>query len=125
LSNEIDIRNEYKIRLSKPKQFTRVGEIHQYRIDPIVRRAPSLQAAIHKTKAIAKLHPVEMQRLRLKANDKIKVIQGSQSISLIVIEDIGIPEGSIYIPSGIDETANLGDVWGDVTVKKMTSRSPS
>jgi NADH-quinone oxidoreductase subunit G len=125
LSNEIDVRNEYKIRLSKPKQFTRVGEIHQYRIDPIVRRAPSLQAAIHKTKAIAKLHPVEMQRLRLKANDKIKVIQGSQSISLIVIEDIGIPEGSIYIPSGIDETANLGDVWGDVTVKKMTSRSPS
>ena len=125
LSNEINIKNDYKIRLSKPKQFTRAGEIHQYRIDSIVRRAPSLQAAIQKTKAIAKLHPIEMKGLRLKTNDKIKVIQGSQSISLIVIEDIGIPEGSIFIPSGIDETANLGDIWGDVTVKKMTSGSPS
>ena len=125
LSNEINIKNDYKIRLSKPKQFTRVGEIHQYRIDSIVRRAPSLQVAIQKTKAIAKLHPIEMKGLRLKTNDKIKVIQGSQSISLIVIEDIGIPEGSIFIPSGIDETANLGDIWGDVTVKKMTSGSPS
>ena len=125
LSNEINIKNDYKIRLFKPKQFTRVGEIHQYRIDSIVRRAPSLQVAIQKTKAIAKLHPIEMKGLRLKTNDKIKVIQGSQSISLIVIEDIGIPEGSIFIPSGIDETANLGDIWGDVTVKRMTSGSPS
>jgi formylmethanofuran dehydrogenase subunit D len=66
-----------------------------------------------------------MKSLGLKENDKIKVTQGKQSTSLVVLEDRSIPEGSIYIPSGIDETANLSDIYGDVTVKKMTSRTAS
>ncbi len=122
LSNVIYITNDYKIRITKPKQFSRIGEIHQYLMDPIVRRAPSLQTAIQKTKAFAKLNPVEMKTLSLKTNDKIKVMQGTQSTTLLVIEDISIPEGSIYIPSGIDETANLADIFGDITVKKIISR---
>jgi len=125
LSNEIDITSDYKIRNTKPKQFSRIGEIHQYLIDPIVRRAPSLQTAIQKSKAHAKLHPLEMKTLRLKANDKIKVMQGNQWASLMVIEDISIPEGSIYIPSGIDETANLADIYGDITVQKIIPRGAS
>jgi NADH-quinone oxidoreductase subunit G len=125
LSNEIDITSDYKIRNTKPKQFSRIGEIHQYLIDPIVRRAPSLQTAIQKSKAYAKLHPLEMKTLRLKANDKIKVMQGNQWASLMVIEDISIPEGSIYIPSGIDETANLADIYGDITVQKIIPRGAS
>jgi NADH-quinone oxidoreductase subunit G len=125
LSNAIDITNDYKIPNTKPQQFSRIGEIHQYRMDPIVRRAPSLQTAIQKSKAFAKLNPIEMKSLRLKGNDKIKVMQGKQSINLVVTEDVSIPEGSIYIPSGIDETANLSDIYGDVTVKKITSRSAS
>jgi NADH-quinone oxidoreductase subunit G len=122
LSNAIDITNDYKIRITKPMQFSRIGETHQYRMDPITRRAPSLQTAIQKSKAFAKLNPIEMKSLRLKGNDKIKITQGKQSINLVVIEDVSIPEGSIYIPSGIDETANLSDIYGDVTVKKITSR---
>jgi len=125
LSNEIDIVSDYKIRNIKPKQFSRIGEMHQYLIDPIVRRAPSLQAAIRKSKAFAKLHPLEMKMLRLKENDKIKVMQGNQWVNLLVIEDISIPEGSIYIPSGIDETANLSDIYGDITVKKVISKGAS
>jgi len=66
-----------------------------------------------------------MKSLKLKTNDKIKVTQGKQSTNLIVIEDVSIPEGSIYIPSGIDETAHLSDIYGDCTVKKITSRSAS
>jgi len=62
---------------------------------------------------------------KLKTNDKIKVTQGKQSTNLIVMEDVSIPEGSIYIPSGIDETAHLSDIYGDCTVKKITSRSAS
>jgi NADH-quinone oxidoreductase subunit G len=125
LSNSIEIASDYKIRITKPKQFSRIGEIHQYRIDPIVRRASSLQTAIQKSKAFAKLNPIEMKSLKLKVNDKIQVTQGKQSTNLIVIEDVSIPEGSIYIPSGIDETANLPDIYGDVTVKKITARSAS
>jgi len=53
------------------------------------------------------------------------VMQGKQSTNLIVTEDASIPEGSIYIPSGFDETANLPDIYGDVTVKKITARSAS
>ena len=66
-----------------------------------------------------------MKTLRLKANDKIKVMQGNQWASLMVIEDITIPEGSIYIPSGIDETANLADIYGDITVQKIIPRGAS
>jgi len=122
LSNEIDITSHYKVRNTQPKQFSRIGEIHQYLIDPIVRRATSLQTAIQKSKAFAKLHPLEMKTLRLKTNDTIKVMQGNQWVNLLVMEDISIPEGSIYIPSGIDETANLTDIYGDITVKKITSK---
>jgi len=66
-----------------------------------------------------------MKSLKLKVNDKIQVTQGKQSTILIVIEDVSIPEGSIYIPSGIDDTANLANNYGDVTVKKITARSGS
>jgi NADH-quinone oxidoreductase subunit G len=125
LSNSIEITSDYKIRITKPKQFSRIGEIHQYCIDPIVRRAPSLQTAIQKSKAFAKLNPIDMKSLKLKVNDKIQVTQGKQSTILIVIEDVSIPEGSIYIPSGIDDTANLANNYGDVTVKKITARSGS
>jgi hypothetical protein len=52
-------------------------------------------------------------------------MQGNQWVNLTVIEDISIPEGSIYIPSGIDETANLSDIYGDITVKKIISRGVS
>jgi NADH-quinone oxidoreductase subunit G len=125
LSNSIEIKSDYQIRITKPKQFTRIGESHQYCVDSVVRRAPSLQIAIQKSKAFAKLNPLEMKSLKLKTNDKIKVTQGKQSTNLIVIEDVSIPEGSIYIPSGIDETAHLSDIYGDCTVKKITSRSAS
>jgi len=66
-----------------------------------------------------------MKTLRLKENDKIKVMQGNQWVNLLVIEDISIPEGSIYIPSGIDETANLSNIYGDITVKKVISKGAS
>jgi len=125
LSNSIEIKSDYQIRTTKPKQFSRIGESHQYCVDSVVRRAPSLQIAIQKSKAFAKLNPLEMKSLKLKTNDKIKVTQGKQSTNLIVIEDVSIPEGSIYIPSGIDETAHLSDIYGDCTVKKITSRSAS
>ncbi|HAL43791.1 MAG TPA: NADH-quinone oxidoreductase subunit G, partial [Methylophilaceae bacterium] len=125
LSNSIEIKSDYQIRITKPKQFSRIGESHQYCVDSVVRRAPSLQIAIQKSKAFAKLNPLEMKSLKLKTNDKIKVTQGKQSTNLIVIEDVSIPEGSIYIPSGIDETAHLSDIYGDCTVKKITSRSAS
>ena len=52
-------------------------------------------------------------------------MQGNQWASLMVIEDITIPEGSIYIPSGIDETANLADIYGDITVQKIIPRGAS
>lgn len=105
--------------------FANARELLRLRGRYFVRRASSLQIAIQKSKAFAKLNPIEMKSLRLKGNDKIKVMQGKQSINLVVTEDVSIPEGSIYIPSGIDETANLSDIYGDVTVKKITSRSAS
>ena len=125
LSNEISIEKNYKIVTRKPQQFSRIGEVHQYCIDPIVRRALSLQTSIQKKKAFAKMHPDDMSTLKLKLHDKIKVTQDGSSTILSVIEDQEIPKGSVYVPSGIDETSNLGGIWDDILVKKVTSRSAS
>lgn len=96
--------------------FQRIGEVAMYRADPLVRRAKSLQATL--AAAAVSLHPADAATLGVGAGDKVKVTQGSVTLTLPAILDAGIPQGCAGLPAGIEVASVLGDAFGFVQLSK-------
>lgn len=98
--------------------FVRIAPVSIYHIDPIVRRAKSLQ----KTKAAGKpvvLLNTEMAKRCGLTKTSLAEIQGQdKSIKLPVAIDDGIPNGCLLINSGQLETVALGKPYSELDIKQ-------
>ena len=52
--------------------------------------------------------------------DQVQVKQGQGTAVLPLRIDKGIPEGCVYVPSGIDAVKHLSDVYGKVSLEKVS-----
>lgn len=97
-------------------QLTRITEWPLYSVDSIVRRAEALQqSAAHEATAIY-INTNLATQLRLQANQLATVIQGNHKVQLPVMLDERIPDNSVWIPAGREETANLGESFGAIEI---------
>ncbi len=97
----------------------RIHEVPMYRVDALVRRAPSLQAAADNPSPAARLNSAEAGKLGLADGDSVSVTQDGGRAQLPLAVDARVPDGCVLIVSGWPETAALG-AQGPVTLARMT-----
>jgi len=107
--------------------FVRAGETPLYATDPVVRRSVPLQKTSDAKSALfATLCADDANRLGLSDGGDVKVRQswgqnGSQrsgETTLPVRIDDSVPVGSVWVPTGIAETATLGALFTPVELTK-------
>ena len=91
-------------------ELQRCGEVSMYAVDPLVRRATSLQAAAGES--AVRIHPALAERLALGA--QVRVRQGGNELVLPLRLDARIPERCIHIPGGWEAALPLGGRYGEV-----------
>lgn len=103
----------------KAAGLARMGSVAMYRIDALVRRAPSLQATPDGRDLGVRLHPDQAAALGLADTARVLVRQGGVSAGLPLALDAGVPMGCVWIPTGSAEAAALGAAFGPVELEKL------
>jgi len=94
----------------------RIGDVHIYRSDALVRRAEPLQALVEPLTAY--LHPQDVERLELQAEDLIAFEQEGTRIQLPFACDEFIPVGCVRIQAGFAASNTLGSAFGLLAAEK-------
>ncbi len=99
--------------------LTRIADVPMYAIDPLVRRAPSLQETADALALAAYLHPAEAQRLGVAEGGSVATDYNGERVELPVILDTHIPMGCVRIPGGVAGSERLGALSGPVNLEKV------
>lgn len=102
--------------IHKTDVLQRIGEVSQYRSDPIVRRSPPLQKTKYMAKVSAAMNEAQIAKLNLKEGDLVIVKQAGGSAKLPVKVDNNVARGCVRIAGALPETNDLGELMGDIEV---------
>lgn len=102
--------------IHKTDILQRIGEVSQYRSDPIVRRSPPLQKTKYMAKVVAAMNESQIAKLNLKEGDWVMVKQAGGSAKLPVVVDNNVARGCVRIAGASTETEDLGELMGDIEV---------
>jgi NADH-quinone oxidoreductase subunit G len=117
LSNEVR-----GVSLDAPEHangLDRLGEIPLYAIDPIVRRAPALQATPHATAPAARMCGAQLERLGLSAGVRVRVRQGAAEAELDVLRDEGVADGAVRVSGAHALTSGLAGLFDPIAVERL------
>jgi NADH-quinone oxidoreductase subunit G len=97
----------------------RVGDVAIHAVDPLVRRAGSLQRTPDAIAAgKARMNPAQAEAAGVSGAERVKVSQGEASAVLELEIDARVPDGCLYIQSGTTPAATLGAAFGPVSVAR-------
>ncbi len=100
----------------------RLADVPIYHADPIVRRAGSLQLTAASRAAVRAGLPADLfEQLGLAAGDAVRVTQGQGSVVLPAVLDRTLVSGVIRVPAATEASAQLGPMFGAVSVEKVES----
>lgn len=99
--------------------LNRIGDVPIYAIDPLVRRAQSLQKTNDAIGAGVYINSEQAERSGLTEGDTVTVNQNGNQAKLPVVIDLTIPNGAVRIPAGLAGTETLGTQFGEVTLEKV------
>ncbi len=120
------VRADFKLNVKEPQdkhRLSRIGEIPIYATDSLVRHAlplQDIQEAVEGEIAVIRVHAETAAQCGLKDGDRARVSQQSHAVELPVRIDARIPAGAVWVAGGIAETSLLGNLFGDVTLSKVT-----
>ncbi|OGS98383.1 MAG: NADH-quinone oxidoreductase subunit G [Gallionellales bacterium RIFCSPLOWO2_02_FULL_59_110] len=103
---------------AKPGGFQRVADVPIYSTDALVRRAASLQKTRDAATPCVTIRGGELLKLGVKPGDTVRVSQGSATIRLAVQADDTLPAGVARVAAGHPATAELGAMFGTITVER-------
>lgn len=101
------------------QSIQRIGEIPIYQADPIVRRAPSLQATHDAAPPKAWMVSKMLVELGIVAGDRVKVKQGNGIVQLEAACDEKLPMNCVRIAGAHPNTTALGDLFGEIVLEKL------
>ena len=102
--------------------ISRIGDVPIYAVDGLVRRSKPLQIAQEKVEGDVKsvrLHPETAKDLGIETDTRVKISQQGGSCELNVKLDAYIAKNAVWVASGIAETVGLGDLFGEVEIRKV------
>lgn len=97
----------------------RIADVPIYFADPVVRRAPSLQATRDSFEPAARMSRSTMARLGIEAGLKVRISAGSGEAVVLAAEDEGVAEGCVRLAGAHSLTARLGALYGEVSVERL------
>ena len=106
---------------AKRPELMRLGELPIYSVDSLVRHATPLQEAqahMEGDVAVIKLHPDVATAHQLQTGDQVTVRQQATQVVLPVVVDARVARGAAWIAGGIAATQCLGDLFGQIEIKK-------
>jgi len=118
LSNLTSFSEAPKYQAPIKADMLRAGESPMYSVDPIVRRSQPLQKSLDGKQAFASMAASQMDKLSLKDGDSVSVKQNGAVVSLPCKSDNDVPEGCVWVPTGLPETMALGSLFGEIEVSK-------
>ncbi|WP_435626246.1 NADH-quinone oxidoreductase subunit NuoG [Candidatus Ferrigenium straubiae] len=96
----------------------RIADVPIYAADALVRRASSLQKTRDAATPCVSMHSSELQKLGVKSGDAVKVSQSRTMVRLAVRADDSLPAGCARVAAGHPATAELGAMFGTITVER-------
>ena len=97
----------------------RIADVPIHAVDPIVRRAPSLQSTADAAAPVAGLPSALWRELGLRAGDRVRVVQGSASAVLPAREDATLAPTAVRVSAGHADTASLGPLFGALAIERV------
>jgi len=98
--------------------LVRAGETPIYGSDPLVRRSKPLQKTRDGQQAFAFMSEAELNSQSLNDGDRVLVRQNGSAVTLPARADNDVPDGCVWVPTGLPETAELGELFGPIDVSK-------
>lgn len=95
----------------------RIGDVPIYSLDPLVRRAHSLQRSPLAQPVAVRLHPEMAQELGVAERGQVQVRQNGAVVDLPLLLDDSVPKGCVWIPAGTAASVALGPAFGPVTIQ--------
>ncbi len=117
LNNHLDLALQ-NAGSAKAQGMQRIADVPIYAADALVRRAASLQKTRDAATPCVLMHGSELQKLGAKSGDAVKVSQGRATVRLAVGADDALPAGCARVAAGHPETAELGAMFGTITVER-------
>jgi len=96
----------------------RIADVPIYASDPVVRRAPSLQATADAAAPVVGLPSGLWRQLALAPGGRVVVRQGGASATLPAREEVSLAANAVRIAAGHPGTATLGAMFGAVAIDK-------
>ena len=96
----------------------RVADVPIYAVDPLVRRAESLQRTADARAPLASLPSALWAGLGLRPGDAVRIVQGGHTLVIAAVEDPSLAPRAVRVPAGHRDTAALGPMFGAVTVTR-------
>jgi NADH-quinone oxidoreductase subunit G len=97
----------------------RVADVPIYCTDPLVRRAPALQATADARAPVASVSGELWARLGLTEGARVRVSQGMAVAELPARLDPALAPRTVRVPAGHPQTATLGAMFGPILVEKV------
>jgi NADH-quinone oxidoreductase subunit G len=101
----------------------RVSDVPIYSADALVRRATSLQSTCDAAEPSAQLHSSELNKIGAKTGDMVIVRQGNATARLVAQTNDAMPPGTVRVAAGHPATAQLGAMFGTITVEPVAGGS--
>jgi NADH-quinone oxidoreductase subunit G len=122
LDNRIEL-TQLTESVSQPSAgLQRIGEVPMYSSDPLVRRSPPLQMTREAQSAVASLSPVVVERLGMLPGDLLRVRANGHEAIVPVEIDPRLPHGCVRLAAARAETAQLGPMFGVVSVERVAAQ---
>jgi len=123
LCSAVPVAPEYKVceaadLLCPNGELVRVADVPIYAGDPLVRRARSLQKTGYAVQMRAVVSPGTASERNLQAGQAVIVSQNGGEARAPLIVDARVPEGCVYIPSGVFGSETLGEQYGVAEMQK-------
>lgn len=113
------IQQALTVNVTSPAQrdknkITRISEWPIYGVDSLVRRSLALQASATNDPVSIAMNARLAKELNLSSGQLIRIEQGVGEALLPLSIQAGIPDHCVYIAAGCEETARLGESFGEV-----------
>ncbi|VFM95398.1 MAG: NADH dehydrogenase subunit G [Candidatus Kentron sp. G] len=116
-SEEIEEQMAGKTPSKQP--LTRIGDVPIYSLDPLVRRAASLQKTSDAAQGIIRLNGKLAKLLGIKEGKSVSAVQDDGTKILPVAIDERVPDQCVWLSAGIPESIGLGARFGSIVISPL------
>ncbi len=121
LSNICGIESGLKELPQDKGAIQKIGMTPIYASDELTRQSQALQVTpLMKMQCAVIMNRQQAQEIKLADSNEVQVKQGKGTAVLPLRIDEGIPDGCVYVPSGIDAVKHLSGAYGKISLEKVS-----